>query len=200
MQGLTIMEYIRVFVSQINGKTEKMKEDLMTFCIMVFFNIYILLYCGGHFTYIIFDWTLATQVTNVTCDTNGRIQSLCQNESNATNYDYCGNFTAAIWGNELIFIGGIFCSFMWVCFNFFLIVNQMRSNKTIKKINSEIAVLQRELTEKKQEITNLQTQLGNRRNQRRVARLDNSLPPYTEQEDERGHLLTVNRLPDYQSV
>ena len=60
-------------------------------------------------------------------------------------------------------------------------------------------ILQTKLIDRNLEIADLKRQL-NGRNDRRRNREDSSLPPYTEQENERGRILTINRLPDYQAV
>ena len=178
-----------------------MKEWTGLICCFCFTNIYVFLYAGSHFVFTVFDMTIDTQITNVTCNTNS---SLFRNESATDDFDYCGNFNTAYICNMVIFVGGIMCYSLWLIVHFAFILIQSYQSRiyktTVNQIKSENESLQTKLADKTLEIANLQRQLTNRRTDRRTGRVENPLPPYTEQENERGHLLTINRLPDYQSV
>ena len=60
--------------------------------------------------------------------------------------------------------------------------------------------LQTKLIDRNLEIAELKRQLNSEKNVRRPGGVDSPLPPYTEQENERGRLLTTNTLPDYQTI
>eukprot|EP00800_Vazella_pourtalesii_P020747 TRINITY_DN7478_c0_g1_i3.p1 TRINITY_DN7478_c0_g1~~TRINITY_DN7478_c0_g1_i3.p1 ORF type:complete len:183 (-),score=16.85 TRINITY_DN7478_c0_g1_i3:129-677(-) len=181
-----------------------MKEQnlysMMVYCVTIILNLYVFLYCGGYFVFYVFDATIDSQITDLTCNTDNATHILCQNGSNATDgIDYCENFTIATVMNLMFLGGGTVCFMMWLFVNAVFIMYVVKSNKTINQMSLENDSLQTKLIDRNLEIADLKRQL-NGRNDRRRNREDSSLPPYTEQENERGRILTINRLPDYQAV
>ena len=119
---------------------------------------------------------------------------------NCTDPNYCYN--PSIWCDGIVLGGAIVNLIIWVVVCLVYLTKYARKDTAMRYFKSENVTLQAKITEKKIEIANLNRQLINRRNDRRPARVVNPLPlPLrTEQENERGHLLTVNRIPDYQAV
>ena len=73
-----------------------MKEQTIITCIILFLNLVVFLYCVGHSIFSVFDFEIASQVMNVTCNISNGMQILCQNGSNLSDgVDYCWNFTIA---------------------------------------------------------------------------------------------------------
>ena len=138
---------------------------------------------------------------NVTCNISNGMQILCQNGSNLSGgVDYCWNFTTATMLSEFIMAGGVVCFLIWLLVNCLYFMNISKSNRTVNQMSYENESLQTKLIDRNLEIAELKRQLNSEKNVRRPAREDSSLPPYTEQENERGRLLTTNTLPDYQTI
>eukprot|EP00800_Vazella_pourtalesii_P020748 TRINITY_DN7478_c0_g1_i4.p1 TRINITY_DN7478_c0_g1~~TRINITY_DN7478_c0_g1_i4.p1 ORF type:complete len:180 (-),score=12.95 TRINITY_DN7478_c0_g1_i4:129-668(-) len=178
-----------------------MKEQTIITCIILFLNLVVFLYCEGHSIFSVFDFEIASQVMNVTCNISNGMQILCQNGSNVSDgVDYCWNFTIATMLSEFIMAGGAVCFLIWLLVNCLYFMNISKSNRTVNQMSYENESLQTKLIDRNLEIAELKRQLNSERNVRRPGGVDSSLPPYTEQENERGRILTINRLPDYQAV
>ena len=110
--------------------------------------------------------------------------------------------TANIWIDGIVLGSGVInmIIFIVLILVFWYIEQNEKCETIMTQIRSENNTLQTRLTDKNSEIANLQRQLANGRTGREPGRIENSLPPYTEQENERGRLLTINRLPDYQTI
>ena len=111
--------------------------------------------------------------------------------------EFCSDYSLRVWFNGVILGGGAVITFIWLLWCLSCLIMIVRWKTEVKHIKLESVTLQRQITEKTQEIAYLQRQLNNERNDRRAARVDNTPPPGAEPENERQRLLPI-RYPDYQ--
>ena len=132
---------------------------------------------------------------NLMNDLNIKDKACNGNDSNNS----CDDYSTRIWFGGAILGSGVLILFGWLLLCLVYLVKYLIWDTIVTQIRSENKSLQTKITDKVQEIANLQRQLNNGRNDRRPARVDNALPLYREQENEREALLT-RRSPDYQAV
>ena len=163
-------------------------ETIAIFCCSGFMLTFTILYYGVQLAYGVLDMLYASFV----------IFEICYNtESGIFSQENCRIVTSIIYLDRILIGCASINMIIWFICSLIYFNLCKRQDTAVTDIKSENENLQTELTNKILEIANLQRQLNNERNDRRF---DNSLPPYAEQENERGRLLTINRLPDYQTV
>ena len=116
---------------------------------------------------------------------------------NANNYNDFPEYR--IWLISIMLGGGVVILFGWLLICLFYQGKYLIWDTIVTHIKSENDTLQTMITEKTIEITDLQRQLNNERNNRRLAGVENSLLLHSGQENERERLLT-GRRSDYQAV
>ncbi|KAI6659180.1 hypothetical protein LOD99_14854 [Oopsacas minuta] len=167
--------------------------------IFAFITIAAVMWFGLYFSYLLVDvllrisdlGTTYTLYYNASCDVKNSSVP-CINDRNVTHESFCDGIMHSFVLNTVSTTveGAITCT--WTAVSFFFITCTVpiidritQVNIVNKKLSLQVINLQRQLSERARVI---------------VRRADNALPPYTEEADERGRLLTEDRLPRYDTV